>query len=559
MNRYLPLLAPLAALMLTWFGPVAAEAVVDMKNANYADSWLDLTVPGTGFDLKVQRYYNSRSNFNGMFGFGWCSDFETALTKTPEGNLKYQECGAGQEILFTKGKGDSKEVEDTVGRILDYVKRSNRTATPAYLDRLKDQLLNSPDTRARWAKQASLVAPEIKKGTIYSADSLEIEQIIWNGEHYVRTVADGTTQKFDSEGRLAVVADKNGNFIKLAWKGELLKEVVDNNARKLSFQHSGKRVTNVMGPTGLKAEFTYDSEDLVSVKNMWKNTYGYKYENHNITRVNFPDGTHKSLTYDHKRDLVLSFTDRAAKNDPVCTESYKYEESKDDPKNHFWSIAVKRCGKEIRNEARFEFWHKSRPDGRKYLYRVLTKSKTDSLDVTYHPDFGRPLSIRKNTITTTFAYYPSGLIKEKSTPNAKMTYDYKNSFNKVSKVVTEFFDDKGKALRKRDTTFQYDGKGNLTYAQNSDGQTVRLTYDVRGRIASIIDQAKKEVLIKYDERTNKPNVITRPKVGSIVVTYKDNEIQKVESKDGPSVAVQVASTFNNLLDIIAPATSELNL
>ncbi len=555
MKLIAPFLAPLVAMLV----PLKAEAIVDMKNANYADSWLDLTVPGTGFDLKVQRYYNSRSNFNGMFGFGWCSDFETALTKTPEGNLKYQECGAGQELVYTKGKGDAKEVEATIGRIIEYVKRTNRTATPAYIDRLKSQLANSPDTRVRWAKQAGLQSPDIKKGTVYSADSLEIERIVWDGAHYIRTVADGTTQKFSSEGRMAVIADKNGNFIKLEWKGDLLKEVVDNNGRKLSFTHENKRVRSVLGPTGLKSDFKYDGEDLVSVKNMWGNTYGYKYENHNLVKISFPDGTFKSLTYDSKRDLVLSFTDRAEKGAKACTETYKYEEGKDDPKNHFWSTAVKRCGKEIRNEARFEFWHKTRPDGRKFLYRVLTKSNNESLDVTYHPEFGRPLSIRKNAVTTTFAYYPSGLIKEKSTANAKMTYEYKNSFNKVSKVVTDFFDNKGKPVRKRDTAFQYDNKGNLVFAQNSDGQTVRLTYDARGRIASITDQAKKEVQIKYDERTNKPSVITRPKVGSIVVTYKDNEIKKVESKDGPTVAVQVASTFNNLLDIIAPATSELNL
>lgn len=555
MKRFLPLLAPLVALLAS----PPAQAVVDMKNANYADSWLDLSVSGTGFDLKVQRYYNSRSNFNGMFGFGWCSDFETALTKTPEGNLKYQECGAGQELVYTKGKGDSKEVEETVSQIIDYVKRTNRTATTAYIDRLRGQLLNSPDARVRWAKQASLPTPSIKKGTVYSADSLEVEQIVWNGEHYVRSVADGTTQKFDANGRLVVVGDKNANLIKLDWKGDLLKDVIDNNGRKLSFQHANKRVTGVLGPSGLKVEYKYDGEDLISVKNMWKNTYNFKYENHNLTRINFPDGTFKSLSYDHKRDLVLSFTDRVEKGSASCTETYKYEESKDDPKNHFWSTAVKRCGKEVRNSARFEFWHKTRPDGRKYLYRVLTKSNTDSLDVTYHPEFGRPLSIRKNAATTTFAYYPSGLVKEKSTANMKMTYEYKNSFNKVSKVLTEFFDDKNKAQRKRDTTFQYDGKGNLTFAQNSDGQTVRLTYDARGRIASITDQAKKEVQITYDDRTNKPKVITRPKVGSIVVTYKDNEIKKVDSKDGPTVAVQIASTFNNLLDIIAPATSELNM
>ena len=51
-----------------------------------------------------------------------------------------------------------------------------------------------------------------------------------------------------------------------------------------------------------------------------------------------------------------------------------------------------------------------------------------------------------------------------------------------------------------------------------------------------------------------------PGLGTIQVSYKTNgEINKVDSKEGPSVAMQVASTFNNLLDIIAPATAELYL
>ena len=74
------------------------------------------------------------------------------------------------------------------------------------------------------------------------------------------------------------------------------------------------------------------------------------------------------------------------------------------------------------------------------------------------------------------------------------------------------------------------------------------------------DQAKKEVQIKYDERNGRPAQITRPKVGTIAITYKPNgEINKVESNDGAAVATQIASTFNNLLDIVAPATAEMNL
>lgn len=553
MKRFLLTIALLAA--------GSAHAVVDMKNSNYADSWLDLTAPGTGFDLKVQRFYNSRSVFNGMFGFGWCSDFETALSKTPEGNLKYQECGAGQEIIYMRGKSDTKEVDNTIAKIIAHVKQTNRSATAQYLERLTSQLRDSASLRTSYAKQANLPDPEIKKGTVYKGDSLEVEQITWNGENYIRQISDGTQQKFDSDGKLVVLADKNGNYIKLSWNAGQLKEVADNNGRKLSLQHyPNKRVREISGPQSLKVEYKYEGEDLVFVKNMWRNSYAFKYdENHNLIRINFPDNTYKALTYNPKNDWVMSFQERADEANVICKEDYTYEVSKTEPKDHFWATATKKCGKEVRNQARFEFWHKTRADGRKYLHRVLTKSNSETLDVSYHPEFGRPISVRRNSQLTTFKYYPNGLVQEKSTPNAKMTFEYKNALNKVSRVATEFFDDKNKPLRKRDTSFQYDQKGNLTYAQNSDGQTVKLSYDTRGRIATIVDQAKKEVLIKYDERTNKPSVITRPNVGSITVTYKDSEIKKVESKDGPSVAVQVASTFNNLLDIIAPATSELTM
>jgi len=78
----------------------AANAMVDMRNANYSNSWVDLELSGSGYDLRVSRTYNSRTLFNGIFGFGWCSDFETKLEVTPEANLKMTECGAGRETYY---------------------------------------------------------------------------------------------------------------------------------------------------------------------------------------------------------------------------------------------------------------------------------------------------------------------------------------------------------------------------------------------------------------------------------------------------------------------------
>jgi YD repeat-containing protein len=139
-----------------------------------------------------------------------------------------------------------------------------------------------------------------------------------------------------------------------------------------------------------------------------------------------------------------------------------------------------------------------------------------------------------------------------------MSFEYDPTIKKVSQVTSTFYNDKGVKTTSKSSQFKYDNKGNLVYAQNSDGQKINMTYDNKGRIATITDQAKKVVKIEYEDRFGKPSVVTRPGLGTIKVTYKPSgEINKVESKEGPSVAMQVASTFNNLLDVVAPATSEV--
>lgn len=558
-NKHFGMVAVIAASILA--STPKASATVDMKNANYTESWIDVQVAGSGYSLKVQRTYNSRSVFNGIFGFGWCSDFETSLDKTPEGSLKLQECGAGQEITYRAQAAGGLTVPKTIDAIVAFYKKTNPNSGETSIETLKEQLLNDVALRTRWAKQAGIKEQSISKGSVFVSDNLEVEKIEFDGVQYTRTLPDGSSQRFNVSGKLTALFDKNGNYLKFTYAGDLIKEAIDNSGKKLAFTFlPTKRVKEISAPGGIKVEYKYKGEDLQQVKNMWKNTYAYEYDDtHNLTKVTFPDDTFKLLTYNQKNDWVTSFTDRAMAG-VACKETYEYNSDKTNPKDHFWSTAVKKCGNEIKNEARFEFWLKSRADGRKVLSRVLNRSMTDTLDVSYHPEFGRPTSIKKNALTTTFDYYQSGLVKEKSTATTRMMFEYKNTFNKVSKVNTEFFDMKGKVAKKRETTFSYDARGNLADAKNTDGQSVKLTYDQRGRIASITDQAKKEVQIKYEERTGRPSQITRPKLGSIAVTYKPNgEINKVESNEGATVATQVASTFNNLLDIIGPATSEMNL
>ena len=89
---------------------------------------------------------------------------------------------------------------------------------------------------------------------------------------------------------------------------------------------------------------------------------------------------------------------------------------------------------------------------------------------------------------------------------------------------------------------------------------IRISYDSKGRIDALKDQAKKVVTIKYDNKYNKPSIITRPGLGSIKLSYRqDGSVNSIDSKDGREVSLQVVNVFNNLLEVLGPATSELAL
>ncbi len=537
---------------------VQANALVDMKNANYSNTWVDMDVPGSGYDLKIVRTYNSRSLFNGMFGFGWCSDFETSMEINAEGNIKVKECGGGLEVTFSPREVARADVDKTIRTIVSKMKADKKsTFTESYYKTFSAQLLEDDNLRSEYAQKYGIKV-DVKEGSKFFANGREVEHFIFNKSFYTRNLPDGSSQRFDLQGRLTHFYDKNNNFLRFSYEKDLISQIEDNNARKLLFSYyPNKKVKMIRGPNGIAADYKFSNlDDLSYVKNSWLNEYNYTYDElHNLVKATWPDKSFISLKYDVAKDWVVSFQDR-----DKCIESYKYESSPNDPKNHYWSIAKKTCGNEVVAENRYEFWHKQRADGQIFLQRVLTDVNGSITDISYHEVFGKPLSIRRNADRMTFEYYPDGLVKARQAPGSKMEYAYHPTHKKVSKVTTIYSDVKGKIVTKRSTDFQYDNKGNIARASNSDGQIILMTYDPRGRISTITDQAKKVVKIEYEDRYGKPSIVSRPGLGTIKVTYKPNgEINNVESKEGPTVAMQVASTFNNLLDVIAPATADLYL
>lgn len=561
-------------LVLLLFIP-PAFAIVDMKSANYSETFNTLQVPGIGYDLRVALTYNSRSLYNGKFGYGWCSDFETKIEQTPDGNLRLTECGGGMEIMYLSKSYRPEGRKELIKQIMVEVKKKRPDLKPDYFANLEKEMVTNEFMREEFAKRLG-VRSKIADGETFYANGKEAEFITLKNGTYKRNSPDGTYELFDSQGHMTHMYDKNSNYLKLSWDKDQLVGVADNLGRKLTIKYNPttKKVAEVVGPSGLVARYVVKGEDLVEIVDSKKETFKFTYNDvHNLTRIDLPDKTYKALTYNDDKDWVTSF-----RNPKGCIETYDYETEKSDPRNHFWSNVEKKCGTKVTNKSKYEFWHKARPDGLGvYLARVRSDNNGAITDITYHDTFGKPLSVVKNGVRTDYSYYTNGFVHTKKEPGRLLTYEYKNACNKVSQLNIEYFDiektatktaakrnvsaEKAKITKTVKTVFVYDTKKcNLAAAENSDGQKIKLQYDNNGRISEIEDQSKRLVKIKYEEEFGKPSIVTRPGLGTIYVKYKpDGEILKVESKEGEGVARQVASIFNNMLDIIAPATAETPL
>lgn len=71
-----------------------------MLEGSFRKTFVDAEMDG----LKIQRRYDSRSNFSGVFGFGWCSTFDIALNFGKA--LQLKECGklkAAENIRYING------------------------------------------------------------------------------------------------------------------------------------------------------------------------------------------------------------------------------------------------------------------------------------------------------------------------------------------------------------------------------------------------------------------------------------------------------------------------
>lgn len=279
---------PIAALALLSFFSPSASADVNMLDASFRQTFIDAQVAG----LKIERCYDSRSTYLGLFGFGWCSTFDSRLDIR---TLKINDCGKTSSSATVRYDGE----------------------TGTYVQRLANGL-----TRIFDADSGALVA--------------------------LRNGLKGPTVAIDGD-RAPGTGDTRSRLPRAAALGEGMKM---RPRIRIEFDPLRENVTSLLLPDGTRLTFEYsDKRDLLSAKNAWSNTYRFDYDRlHNLTQVRYPDDTQELMEYDADRDRLTKFQGRDG-----CVETYEHTISSSAKERTQISTAQLTCDGQPKRQATFRF------------------------------------------------------------------------------------------------------------------------------------------------------------------------------------------------------------
>ncbi|MBI2711888.1 MAG: RHS repeat protein [Bdellovibrio sp.] len=534
-------------------GPAQVQASVQLKNGNFFIGYTDIIYSG-GFEPKMERIYNSKTPFKGVYGWGWGNEYEVYLTISADGSAVVHEYGGGAENRFTPTAFNAAELDKAVKEIVDTAVKAGVAGSgggiQTYTNKLKTDATFRNDEWQKFVDQGKLKPRQLKNDAKLISNRFSFQFISRVQGGYLRISESGKVEKFGENGKLLRVSDKNGNFIDFTYgKDGHMSKLVDNFNRKMFFQYNNQGLlTKIDGENSKSATFSYnDRAELTKSVDVDGNEYTFKYDTagrHNLVGINYSDKTSMEVAYwgQDKSEHVKSVKDR----DGTLTE-YVYN-----IKGNIFgvTVTVKGSDKKPIGKTYYEYEFATYKDGGEWTRRLKVVADGDVTDTTYNECCGLPLQIKHGSDVTTFEYDTKGHVTKKTTPSEITELHYDPTVGKVDRVAKYSKFDKKEVSW---STFEYDAKGNLKFAKNSEGKGVKLAYDNSGRIMSLVDQNHRQVNFKYNE-DSKPEEITDPAVGTIRVTYTNTgEIKKVDSTAGRKIALQVTSAFQNLLDIIRPA------
>ena len=550
-----------------------APAEVSLKNGNFFTGSKDIVFSG-GFELKIERVYNSKTAFKGIFGYGWGNEYEVYLEVGGDGAVIVHEYGGGAENRFDSPTMSADEIAGAADKIAAVAKAQSDISGEQGLSDYRQRLINDASFREdewqKYIKKGLLQPRALATGTRLTSNRFSYQYITVQHDGYRRDFDNGRTEFYRKDGKLRQISDKNGNFITFSYDvpGQITIRDDSNRSLILTFNERGL-VTRIQGSDGKLCTYRYNSlDELVGAIDTDHQEYTYEYDaakRHNMTKMSYPDKTTQLISYYPREQFenVKTITDR----DGTLTE-YAYLIDPKNPLHYTVSVNVSNspdaAGKRKQiSSSTYEYVNQTKPDGEEYTSRMITVLDGDRTDTTYNL-IGLPTRIDRNGEAVSFEYDDHGHVTKKVEPDVTTTLTYDPVASKVTSVKKT---DTKTGKTTSSAQFTYDPKGNLLTA-SSNGTSVTLLYDTRGRISELDASNGNRITFEYNANS-KPLKISllehKDKSGKVVpaasidVLYGDNgEILKVDSTAGRGIALAVTSAFQELLDVIRPAGVNLS-
>lgn len=446
---------------------------------------VDLNVPGVaGFDLVLERVYNSADERDGAFGVGWSSLLDMVLRIANDGSI---------DVRYPDGHGA-------------YFVLDGDAYVPGQ-DGVFDSLVYDD------ASGFELTTPE---------------QV-----HYL----------FDKQGILTSLQDRHGNTIMLERDGDdHVTRIVDSGGRQFNLTYDGDHVATIVDPLGRTLQYTYSSDDLVAFTDANGGVHRFEYSGHRMTRLTDPENiTYLQNTYDGE-GRVIEQIDASGSHSTVVygasstaftdnlgnTTTYSFDDKK----------RVTRIEDALSNAEIFVYddednvtaYTDKRGQTWTYTYddRGNQLTETDPLggvaSTTYNAT--NDVTGMADAIGHTSAYEYNG-----TGDVIRITYA-----DDSQSLAT--YDGKGQMLTRTDangntTIFAYDATGNLIQATDPLGHSTQFSYDAVGRQTSITDANGHTAQFVYDGNDNVVQIVDpKGQASSFAYDLNDNLTRMTDRRGG---------------------------
>ena len=479
---------------------------VSLTDGEYYFSSRDLLVRGRGLSVKIVRTYASQYDYNWGFGHGWDMNYNLKALKTSDPDIMILLDGEGHGLNYSRVAGSNPP---------------KYTAPPGRYDYIIEN-------------QNSTYTLHKKHGTKWEFDT--------DGRLSVITDRNGNNINFaygsGDPNKLTTITDDLGRGINLAYSDGLLAEVNDFSGRSWTYSYNdGNDLLAVTGPntpeypSGLTWEYTYSAHNLLTAKDANGQTYlTNTYSADKITEQAYGDGTYKisynpgsnEATVTDRRDFnsvtvynetgnplsITIYTNGLRPGDPCSyTASYQYNSDMEITKEIF-------------------------PAGNYTDYTYDANGNV--LTIAREPNNGEP------NIVTTYTYESNfNFVKTRTDPLGDVTsYDYNDTNGNLIKITYPEVDTPD-GPEQPTVSFTYNGYGQVETATVPDGMVIKCEYYSDGDPNDPNCGRLWKVIVDYNE-TDGLNITTE---------YKYNILGRVIEVNDPNGDI-THFTHNNLDELM---------